>query len=233
MLVRRSVEHHVGTMLLEDSQHSGPVADVAEDRFELHARARPLGERLVQVGLVVIEHEQHRGTQFDDLTNQLRTDRSSGAGDENPLPGECLTHLFEIGLDGRSLEEVFGLKVTNVLHTRVILHDGVDVGKNPQPDVDRQAQVDEPSHEVRSVARRNDHLVDVQLLDEVGDFLHRTNDRKPGETPIRFEGFRGDEADHDARGVVERRRGGPGWPPGGPPRRRELAFDVRFPHCCD
>ena len=76
MLVRGGVEHDLGSLGGEDDVERGDVADVAQ------RDARPAGhalQRVVQVGLVVVEEHQRRGLERRDLADDLGADPAAAA----------------------------------------------------------------------------------------------------------------------------------------------------------
>ena len=70
--------------------------------------------RVVQMRLVVIQHDQCRGVEVGDLPGDLRTDRAAASGDEHPPPVEERLHGLEIDVDLLTPEQVVDAQVADV-----------------------------------------------------------------------------------------------------------------------
>ena len=115
VLVRSRVEHQLWSHPGEQRVDGRRVANVAQ--CELSGRVDFL-QRVVQVGLVVIEEHQSRGGELGNLPGDLRTDPSPAASDEHALAGEQLSHRREVDRYLVATEEVFDLEVAQVAQVR-------------------------------------------------------------------------------------------------------------------
>ena len=83
--------------------------------------------------------------------------------------------------DGRS-KEVLDLEVPDVRTSVVSGEQLVEIGDDPQPYVDVDTEVDQPTSEDTGALGGNDHLLDVQCGNQRGDVLQLTDYWKVGQT---------------------------------------------------
>ena len=123
------------------------------------------------------------GHEAQHLVHDLGSDRATGPGDQHGLAVEDGLHCFEIGGDRRTEQEVLDLQVPDVGTAVVSGEQLVEIGDDPQPHVDVDAEVDQAAGEDTGALRGDDYLLDVQRRHQRCDVLQLADDRKVGETP--------------------------------------------------
>ena len=111
VLVGGRVEHDIGLPARERVHHGLAIGDVGQDLLHL-AVGRGGRRRLVQVRLVVVEHDQDVGSEARHLPADLRSDRSARPGDQDPPAVERVLDRSQIGDDLAPAEEVLDPRLT-------------------------------------------------------------------------------------------------------------------------
>ena len=183
MLVGRCVIDDLRLVLGDEGLELLLVPDVAERGDQLGAgRLIPFHHVVVKMGLVVVHGDDPGGHEAEHLVHDLGPDRAAGPGDQHRLAVENRLHCLEIGGDRRAEQEVLDLQVPDVGTSVVSGEQLVEIGDDPQPDVDVDTEVDQPTGEDAGALGGDDHLLDVQCGHQRGDVLQLADDRKVGQT---------------------------------------------------
>ena len=117
MLQRGGVEHDLRPELLEDLLDPARVADVGEHRpvgFEQRATVQVQLHR-VQRRLVAVQQDQIGRVEPVQLTAQLGSDGTPGAGNQDPLALEVTGDRGDVGLHRRAAEQVADPRIPHPL----------------------------------------------------------------------------------------------------------------------
>ena len=79
-------------------------------------------QRVVEVGLVVVEQHQRGGLELGDLAGDLGADPPAAPGDQHPAPGQQLPHRGEVDVDRVAPEEVLDVELAHVAQAGHAVH---------------------------------------------------------------------------------------------------------------
>ncbi len=97
------------------------------------------------MGLVVVHGDDPGGHEAQHLIYDLGSDRATGSGDQHCLAVEDGLHCLEIGRDRRAEQEVLDLQVPDIGTAVISAEQLIEIGDDPQPDVDVDTEVDQPT----------------------------------------------------------------------------------------
>jgi hypothetical protein len=126
------VEDDVGLVVAHDLPHPLRIADVRDHGIVSLEEGLPpeLELKAVQVGLVVVEHDEAARGEAVDLTAQLTADRASCSGDEHRSAGDDLGDLRRGDVHLTSPDQVGHVERAQVSPDDVALQHG-DEGRQP------------------------------------------------------------------------------------------------------
>ena len=162
------LEHPLGLLAVREHRlHPGEVALLD------HLAVDP-----EEVVLGVIEDNEQLRPHPGDLADELRADRAAGAGHEHDLVLHVGADPVELHLHRFASEDVLHLDLAQLpgeLHSAAEeLEDG---RQRPHGNVSLTAGRDDPAaHHARSGGDRDDHLVGMELVEDLPDLLGRAED---------------------------------------------------------
>src|SRR5439155_2473657 len=118
VLVRRSVEDHIGADFRDEPEQLRPLADIHDDRDDV--RRIYVGpqtvQRLEDAVLAPPEEDQPAWPEGKRLARELAPDRAAGASDENAVAAERIRDRAEIDPNWRPAEEILDLDLSDRVH---------------------------------------------------------------------------------------------------------------------